>query len=1087
MGEADNIIGDIRIVSAGAGTGKTHQLTEEVFKALDKGEIDHPDKLLLTTFTKKAAAELKSRVSERLFASNKRDESHLLAQSVMGTVNSVCGQLLSDYAFECGLQPVQRVIDEGPAKAAFEKALDTALNPEEYEKIDHLAWRFQLKEWPEQVSLIAAKARTYRLEKEQLIKCAENSANRFLDALGKSKDGLQKLIQDLEAAVPTGERLLGAVESTLKPEKLASARAGLRHIKRAYSKIKAGRFQWQDIHNLKDAGIKNLGKHKAEMDGALEEVRKAGETHFQWPSFQDEYRKYITMMFGAAAEAIEGYENHKRERGLIDFTDQECLCLDRLSDGKLADALKGRIGLMMVDEFQDTNPIQLSVFLKLSRIAKRSVWVGDPKQAIYGFRDSDPQIMAEAVRQIQGNKPQAETDTLSVCRRSRRPLVDFFNGTFEKEMNKQGLSVGLKHKRDDDPGMEPLHSWVVDKGEAKANQKQDLYAIAAGIASVLKASGKYKVVDPRTGKPRDIRKADIAVLARRNKTCQAAAAALREAGIPAEIAVAGLLEEEHIRFVIAALRLFANKSDKLAQAIISFMDEVGFKGVEQEQWLADRVAASRKAGKKDEKDASGEMNPVIKKVLAAAERAEKLPLEEAVKLAIEATDAWRMPTGAGQIQRSADFEQFLKYVRLYAESAMQESKGATILGLMDYLEELQEDLLDENQPAGGDVVRVTTWHSAKGLEWPMVILCDLDWSMDCVKQAWGLHSGFNKAVNLANPLEGREILFWPRPYNPTETYFLAEMDAMRTKIKDNMGVLKELEDRNNKEDLRLLYVAFTRARDYLVFCAKPGETSALAKALPDFKLPQDAAGNANPLWKVQVFPGTAPTAGISAGKEPWLTYTETKTPRKPLFTIPSSLETETIAATEAEADEPEMFVKAVKIDVPDEKKEKVGSAIHEYMRVDFTAKGAASKKEIAERILKSYEMDGVVKAEEVVQQADSFIAHAEKKWKPVKWMREWPLMIAIKDRIIRGIADLVLETKDGYVIVDYKTYSGPDPVKKALKYAGQLAAYSKAMETASEKGKVIETWICFPVLGTMVKVTLKNRERLINQAMEAAG
>ncbi len=118
-------------------------------------------------------------------------------------------------------------------------------------------------------------------------------------------------------------------------------------------------------------------------------------------------RRYLELMFKLAADTLDAYASAKRQIGALDFTDQERLLLDVLDHPFVASTLGEELDLLMVDEFQDTSPIQLALFLKLARYARQVVWVGDIKQAIYGFRGSDTALMRsviEALPKLGGTK-----------------------------------------------------------------------------------------------------------------------------------------------------------------------------------------------------------------------------------------------------------------------------------------------------------------------------------------------------------------------------------------------------------------------------------------------------------------------------------------------------------------------------------------------------------------------------------------------------------------------------------------------------------------------------------------------------------
>ncbi|MEZ4891413.1 MAG: UvrD-helicase domain-containing protein [Saprospiraceae bacterium] len=110
------------------------------------------------------------------------------------------------------------------------------------------------------------------------------------------------------------------------------------------------------------------------------------------------------MLFDISIDALGEFEEYKKKRGLIDYTDMEAYVSKILRDESVRDALKDEIGLLLVDEFQDTSPIQLDIFLELSKLATHSIWVGDPKQSIYGFRGADPALMQAIIEASGGSE-----------------------------------------------------------------------------------------------------------------------------------------------------------------------------------------------------------------------------------------------------------------------------------------------------------------------------------------------------------------------------------------------------------------------------------------------------------------------------------------------------------------------------------------------------------------------------------------------------------------------------------------------------------------------------------------------------------
>ena len=123
-------------------------------------------------------------------------------------------------------------------------------------------------------------------------------------------------------------------------------------------------------------------------------VIRAAQRYEEHPRLRADIEKYTQSLFEFAARALTLYQERKGERGLLDFVDLEQLTLELLQQSAVAEVIREEFDLLVVDEFQDTNPIQLALFIRLAALVKHgAVWVGDVKQAIYGFRGSDPTLM----------------------------------------------------------------------------------------------------------------------------------------------------------------------------------------------------------------------------------------------------------------------------------------------------------------------------------------------------------------------------------------------------------------------------------------------------------------------------------------------------------------------------------------------------------------------------------------------------------------------------------------------------------------------------------------------------------------------
>ena len=344
----------IKMIKASAGSGKTYRLMELLSESIADGTP--PEQLLATTYTVKAAAELQSRIREKLIEKGKTDEAQRVFDGLIGTVNSVCGQLLNQYAIEAGLPPQLDVIPEENATLIFEAAISSVIE-KHAEELNKVGLRLNLSplkqnpyqkspDWKDDVKTIVDLARSNNLSKKQLEQCAEDSC----DALKTIFTASQKLsLADIATRItPCAEYKANADTTRKTVDKIESfLRSPTWHV--AGSLAKSGYARRDD-----DKFPINL----------LENV------HDELLSSRELYADLCTMIrsvFECAAEALQEYDEYKKAWGLIDFVDQESKVLELLEGnpdfGRL---LRDRLTQVLVDEFQDTSPIQLALFLKLN-------------------------------------------------------------------------------------------------------------------------------------------------------------------------------------------------------------------------------------------------------------------------------------------------------------------------------------------------------------------------------------------------------------------------------------------------------------------------------------------------------------------------------------------------------------------------------------------------------------------------------------------------------------------------------------------------------------------------------------------------
>ena len=343
-------------ISAGAGSGKTYRLTELLHDRLTQGEVT-PAGVIATTFTTKAAAELRERARTHLMRKGRHALATQMGQARIGTVNAVCGNLLARFAFEAGLPPQQRVLDEPQAQQILNEAIDQVSEGDAMAELLQVAGRMGLTDsgrpqeipWLKAFKDIVNQARSNAIEPEGLRAMGEANAAQLLALYPTvvKRDLDEALRAAIRAALPELQ------QATLRDQPVKKTREYLELCEEALRALDAGSLRWSQWCKLEknspEAGLRNLAQP----------IATAAAEHARHPRLHADVRLYLTGMFRLAAAALAIYAQRKRTLGAVDFVDQERALLDVLEQPHVAQTLREQLELLMVDEFQDTSPIQL--------------------------------------------------------------------------------------------------------------------------------------------------------------------------------------------------------------------------------------------------------------------------------------------------------------------------------------------------------------------------------------------------------------------------------------------------------------------------------------------------------------------------------------------------------------------------------------------------------------------------------------------------------------------------------------------------------------------------------------------------------
>ena len=1077
---------NLTFISASAGSGKTHRITGDIIDRLVQGKC-RPGGFIATTFTKKAATELRDRLRQRLYAANQAALAEGLDQSLTGTVHSVCGQLLQRFAFEAGISPRLEILAPEEAEALLGRAVEMATDFQTIQELQAVAdrlgqWDRQNSQytWKKQVRQVIDAVRSNDFDPADLETMSERSVDSLLVLLPPPNSG--DLDPQLLAAVQTALQKIGANGDDKKGTK-----DYLQWITGLSRKLADGRLPWSEWVALTKKD--NQPCKPSQPDAApVVEIALRVETH---PRLREDIRQYTGWIFSLARQSLSTLQALKEERGLLDYTDLEQRCYHLLRDNPFVrETLRQELDLLVVDEFQDTSPIQLALFVQLAACAREAIWVGDVKQAIYGFRASDPDLIRAVVRGVEaGGGTLAEP--LGTSWRSTRELVRLANAlfipAFQKSLGLPEAEVRLQpvpnRVSPPQPAVEffDLSSgeYTKDKNNPKLKVlKNEDFAktLAEGVAGLLHRDPGCQVVDKPTGKPRPIELRDIAILCRTNDRAAEAAAALTERGLPVTLAAPGLLATPEARLALACLRRLADPGDTLAAAEI-----VALEGTRSpEEWLQDRLAYLARRDAKEEAvgaDRWGLEAPFIHPALAALEGARGhlrvFSPAEALDAALLAANvagtisAWG-PDPVRSAQRRANLEALRALLARCEESCATTHVPATIAGFLFWCEELENAKKDSKAAdERANAIYVGTCHSAKGLEWPVVVCSNFD--SEPKTRLWEVVTASDdpaKPFDLAAPLSNRCLRFWAWPFGQQETGI-----PLSDRVEAS-GIGQAALATARQEELRLLYVVLTRARDLLVLArdkAKPTpwldclEAPWLKEQDGNITLPDETE---IPCRTVALKPPQEIAHPVPAPAYAWFPPPVIRSPRLRACLTPSGqapLSRATIGRT---------MDFGVRLPLAGQSEEAdLGDALHAILAAELLNPNHPGRQAMAERVLKGYGVEAMIRPEDVLALADRFRSQLETQFHPRRVWVETPFTaMNTEGQRVTGIIDLLLETEAGWVIVDHKSFPGKrsDWAAKALTYSGQLAMYRDAVRRLT--GKEAETWIHFAVGGGLMEV-----------------
>lgn len=830
------------LVSAAAGSGKTAVLVERVIRMLTDSESPvSADRLLIVTFTNAAAAEMRLRIEKRLdaeCAANPNDtalmrQRFLLGSAKICTIDSFCIDLVRENFSLLGVQPDFRM-DDGQAIEAFADEVLQELIQEQLAQnssvfrdlLDITGSEFDERNLMSAIRSIFSYSCQLPFPNEFFHSLGENYEREFSANHPWFSYGMKRLEDWLFETEPMAK---GALDLCRLEEKGASITAGLNLLLDEISQLRTAIFEkdWNAVYASLQEDYPKLGTITGLND--CPHLKTAKQLYLSLLEERAELRK----LFCFSAEEVTAQINRLKEpiALLIELTRafgerlfaRQCeentftfynteqmaismLC-ERTEEGiKLqprAEELIARFDEVLVDEYQDVNDLQDLLFTVLSDRSKNLFVVGDVKQSIYGFRGANPKNF---LKKRAGCKPlgqalsgELQEITLSKNFRSRQGVCDFVNFFFENVMSE--ASGGLVY--DERERLEPAATFpetseptvqiqLVDL--ALCEEKEDkLLVEARGIAQTIKEILSSKTCvkkDNETLRPATYR--DIAILMRSpGDKAGILAQELRRQGIPTALSNESFAETNEIETFSSLLKVLDNPKDDIALLTVLLSPIFSF--------TAEELASFRAAHKDGDLiaviTAAASNHPdaaeFLKTLSFLRNESVMLPLPKLISRLFALTDYPNCVAALEDGKRR--YDNLMSLIPL-AEKYTASGRG-DLKGFIKFLSLHGKDLSSKTCNENENVVRIMSMHASKGLQFPICILANLG-------------GKFNRQDSIGNVLFSVENGLGLR-------YFEEELHKNVTTLPH--AILADVAKKVLfEEELRLLYVAMTRAEERLI-------------------------------------------------------------------------------------------------------------------------------------------------------------------------------------------------------------------------------------------------------------------------------
>lgn len=830
------------LVAAAAGSGKTAVLVERIKKLVIEDGVPI-DRMLIVTFTNAAAAEMKEKIRTALYkeidkdpyhAEKLREQLNLLLKANISTFHAFALEAIRKFFYLTDVEPGFSICDDAQRTILKEDAMDFVMetwfaegSPEFY---DFLNWysgdRNQnkirlivdssysiLQSLPYPWKWLSEKVEALSMSRETFVhspimtvirnfviqsaedgmdyveKAAELLAEAGLDRLAEKENEELAVFTAIKEAAQLGDlENLGQCVTSFKAVRLSAKKEE----KEAYEAVKGIVSAYRKKGAAQISQIKEL-LFVDSFDVQIEEMNQT--------AGQGETLQRLLLDFDAA------FKSAKAEKRLIDFNDIEHLCLQILENPQAADHYRKKFEYIFVDEYQDTNILQEEIISRIKR-ENNLFMVGDVKQSIYKFRLAEPEIFKSRYKAYSGETEQSVKIDLNRNFRSKPVILSEINRIFE----------GLMEDYDDDARLYPGIDYqgqlrylpkaeVVDAASANEADEElaklkntELEALA--VCRLIKENLGKPFFDQKLERERPISMRDIAVLMRGVRNyADVFYRIFKENGIESFVdSSEGYFDTMEINVFMNLLSVIDNKQQDVQLISVLHSEIFGFSAddlakVRAEYKTGSFAGALRAfAEQGTDEELQSRCADVLSAISAWKAQAGTMPLGKFIwRLLLDTGYYMQMGAMPAGQQRQANLRALVDKAEKYGQD-----RQNSLYSFVRYIDSVK----DRNVPMGqvklvgenDDLVRIMTIHKSKGLEFPMVIVSGMGRRLNYTKIGSGvvMHKDIGIGMSLVN--------YEKHWYKQTLLQRLIARQVHREEV---------------QEEIRILYVALTRARDLL--------------------------------------------------------------------------------------------------------------------------------------------------------------------------------------------------------------------------------------------------------------------------------